>query len=289
MLAAVRAERNCIDGVNVTLSWPTSKLDADGSSSSPMIKGVAFLLPGAMTSISEYDGLRDIILSRQHLVVSLFMNVLWPPCDNHRKHARDVERVFDGLKSTYGNLLSDIDAYAVVGHSVGAKVALLVASVVDPTRVKAVLALDPVDINPVEFSKMRGMNLPLNDDDDDGDELCSDDGDVVRVKNKSPRQEATANQIRGENDEKPQHHGSIPIVMTCTDGGPGISKAHDAEAIHALHPLTTCHRHLGAGHMAYCDHGGGWAGKLLMRGVGTEDGNSKARGAAHDLIRNVLG
>ena len=63
---------------------------------------------------------------------------------------------------------------------------LLLASIIDPQRVSALLALDPVDMNPVEFSNEKGSNLPLSED----------------TKGKEKRR--------------------IPIILlTCTDGGRG--------------------------------------------------------------------
>ena len=274
--ALAREERQRVAGVDVTLSWPSPSAD---DAAPPA--GVTFLLPGANVKISEYDGLRDVILGRRHLVVSLYVNVLWPLFNNHRKHAGDVKKVFDALLALHPDLPN---RYSVVGHSLGGKIALLLVSVVDPRRVSAVLALDPVDLNPTEFSNERGSNLPL----DDG--ACKDtagamgplgmfsgDGpdDVVHVVNRG-------GDYAGGGCER-----RTPIVLTCTDGGRGIPAKHNAEAIHALHPMTRYHRHAHAGHFAYCDHGGGFA-RLLVPDVGTEDGNAKARDAAHDLIREIL-
>eukprot|EP01083_Nonionella_stella_P056274 148279_1 len=103
-----------------------------------------------MIGISEYNGLRDVILEKQHLVVSLYVNVLWPIRNNHRKHARDVKNIFSALRLMYYDNLDHLDSYSVVGHSAGGKIALLLASIVDPKNVSAVLALDPVDIAPTE-------------------------------------------------------------------------------------------------------------------------------------------
>jgi hypothetical protein len=214
-----------------------------------------------MVSISEYNGLRDVILQQKNLVVSMFMNPLWPLRNNHRKHAHDVKCVVQELNEEFSNLPS---SYAIVGHSMGGKVALLCASVVDRINVKAVLALDPVDMNPAEFTNENGENLTLNDDPGD-----NDNGGQTRI-----------------NAAESPHH--IPIVLTCTDGGLGISKLHDGEAIHKLHPNTEYHRHEHAGHMAYCDHGGGWAGKLIPD-IGTSKGNENATKSAHELIRKILG
>mmetsp|Transcript_28216 Transcript_28216/g.47958 ORF Transcript_28216/g.47958 Transcript_28216/m.47958 type:complete len:262 (-) Transcript_28216:1533-2318(-) len=239
-------ETKRVAGINVTLSWPSKD-----ESSSP--RGVTFLLTGAMISLSEYKGLRDVILEQQHLVVGLYVNVLWPLRNNHRKHAQDVKNVFDALESMYDYLPP---SYKVVGHSAGGKIALLLPSIIDPKRVSAVLALDPVDLNPVEFSNKEGKNLPL-----DEEQKVSEEGRETK---------------------------RIPIMLTCTDGGLKIPQNHTAEAIHKFHPTTMFYRHAHAGHLAYCDNGGGFA-SYLMPDVGTKEGNEQARKAAHDLIRQILG
>ena len=110
-----RQERRRVAGVSVTLSWPTTKSDAP-------VHGVTFLLPGAMISISEFNSVRDVIIEHNHLVVSTFMNVMWPLTNNHRKHAKDVKKIFDELKATFHDELRNISRYNLIGHSVGAKV-----------------------------------------------------------------------------------------------------------------------------------------------------------------------
>lgn len=245
------------------MSWPTS--DAP-------VHGVTFLLPGAMISISEFNSVRDIIIEHDHLVVSTFMNVMWPLANNHRKHAKDVKKIFDELKATFQNELRNISRYNLIGHSVGAKVSLLVASIIDSKRVKAILALDPVDIGPTEFTKSKGSNLPL------GDEVTQSDGEdgVIHIQKTSD-----------ETGIDEAHH-SIPIILTCTDGGLGIPKSHNACAIHEFHPATKCYRHEHAGHLCYYDHGGGKMAKMLMPDIGTKEGNQKARDDAYNLVRQLL-
>ena len=269
--APPKVEKIRLGGVKTTISWPV-----EATSPSDVINGVVFLLPGAMISISEYKGLRDVILQNNHVVVSFFVNVLYPFKNNHRYHAQNVAKIFDELLLRYPDRGLPSSSYGIVGHSCGAKVGLLVASIVDPSRVAFVLALDPVDMNPIEFTNPKGSNLPLDDDATDllgeGRENIDDEESFVHVSARRQRNETFAN---------------IPLVITCTNGGLGISKDHDGEAIHKLHPATTCYRHKKAGHMSYCDHGGGWAGKL-MPDVGTKEGNEKAKQAAQDLIRNLL-
>lgn len=267
--ATPRVEKICLAGVKTTISWPVE------ASPSKVIDGVVFLLPGAMISISEYNSLRDVILQTNHAVVSFFVNVLYPFRNNHRHHAQNVAKIFDAFLLRYSDRGLPKTSYGIVGHSCGAKVGLLVASIVDPGRVAFLLALDPVDINPIEFTNAKGSNLPLDDDATDLFGDCTEDDDddsFVHVFASRQGDEASAN---------------IPLVITCTDGGLGISKEHDGEAIHMLHPATSFYRHENAGHMSYCDHGGGWAGKL-MPDVGTKVGNEKAKNSAQDLIRNLL-
>ena len=282
---APNVERVRLAGVKTTITWPPEVKDINN--------GVVFLLPGAMVSISEYDTLRDVTLQHNHVVVSFFVNVLYPFRNNHRCHAQNVAKIFDAFLVRYSDRglpgsSSSSSSYGIVGHSCGAKVGLLVASIVDPSRVSFVVALDPVDINPIEFTNAKGSNLPLDDDKDDKkpymyadcqeDESCDDS--FVRVKR----------QHQAGSDDRPTSrdtHVHIPLAITCTDGGLGISKDHDGEAIHKLHPATMCYRHKDAGHMAYCDNGGGWAG-MLMPDVGTKEGNEKAKVAAQEIIRELL-
>jgi len=275
---APKVERVRLAGVKTTISWPPE---------AKVINGVVFLLPGAMVSISEYDNLRDVILQQNYAVISFFVNVLYPFRNNHRCHAQNVSQIFDELLIRYSDRVLPSSSYGIVGHSCGAKVGLLVASIVDPSRVSFVLALDPVDMNPIEFTNAKGSNLPLDDDDDTSpcadcqEDESGDDEEAGSFVHVSKRQKADAE------DEDTNDNVHIPLAITCTDGGLGISKDHDGEAIHTLHPATICYRHKNAGHMAYCDNGGGWTGKL-MPDVGTKEGNEKAKVAAQELMRKLL-
>ena len=212
-----------------------------------------------------------------------------------------MKKVLDGLKMMYKQRLSTINTYSIVGHSCGGKVALLVASIIDPMRVSAVVALDPVDINPVEFTKNEtGPNLPLDDDgtderyDSSNNNLeptltatCSDehvDDDYVHVKNDVEQTTGIAEEQETVSQKKHHHI----LILTCTDGGRGIPKSHNAESIHKLHPATIYYHHAHSGHMAHCDNGGGKLAGKLMPDVGTKEGNEQAREAAHTLIKQIL-
>lgn len=232
-------EYRTIEGVSVTISTPDGEVTPSG---------VTFLLPGAMISISEYASTIDVLLSRGQFVLSLFINVIVPFKDNHRAHARKIRTIFDTFHREHPYLPN---RYNIVGHSVGGKIALLVAALYDTDRVDKVIALDPVDQKPPEFTN------------------TGDDGNNLKI--------PTVAQ---------SHHRTI--LMTLTDGGRGISKDHNADAIHVLNSTTTTLvRHVGAGHMAYTDHGGGMPG-LMMPG-GTEQSNRSAREGAHNLIRAIIG
>ena len=247
-----------------------------------------FLLPGAMIGISEYNNIRNVILQKNYLVISLYMNVLWPIRDNHRKHAKNVKKVFDGLKSLYKQELSKIDMYTIIAHSVGGKVGLLVASIIDSRRVSSVLALDPVDINSVEFTNKRGSNLSLPSNSGDNEKDSTSLGIAITATCSDEKAALEDDFVHIDSKEQSDMNTTTNIVLTCTDGGRGIPKAHNAHSIHILHPATTYYHHKHAGHMAYCDNGGGsWAGKL-MPDIGTSEGNDKARESTYELIRQIL-
>lgn len=228
-----------INGVSVTVSYPAHGIPS----------GVTFLLPGAMINVKEYASTRDVLLSRGQIVLSMYINVMVPFRENHRKHAQRIKSIFDAFREDHRPDVPPF--YNIVGHSVGGKIALLVASLYDSERVNVIIALDPVDENPSEFT--AGGRT----------------GEVVALK-------------------IPLTKSSSPAILTLTDGGRGISKEHNAKALHDANPTTTdLVRHEGAGHMAYTDNGGGMVG-LLMPGK-DEAADKAARERAHDLIRAHIG
>ena len=116
---------------------------------------------------------------------------------------------------------------------------------------------------------------------------CSDehvDDDYVHVKNDVEQTTGIAEEQETVSQKKHHHI----LILTCTDGGRGIPKSHNAESIHKLHPATTYYHHAHSGHMAHCDNGGGKLAGKLMPDVGTKEGNEQAREAAHTLIKQIL-
>jgi len=224
-----------IDGYTVTISKPTDE----------NILGITFLLPGSNIAVEEYNSHRDVLISENQIVLSFYINVLWPLSDNHRTKAKAVKKVFDIFYSKYAPK-SIPEKYSIVGHSVGGKIALLVPTLYDHDRVMNVIALDPVDQSPSEFT------------------------------NSSTQSDISLQSLL------------FPIILTLTDGGNGISKDHDAHAIHEKNLTNTVLiRHEGAGHMAYTDHGGGYLGDLVPKG--TPEGDKAGWEGAHDLIRKYVG
>jgi len=123
-------------GVTVTISTPSNEPS-----------GVTFLLPGAMIAISEYESIRDALVKNDQVVLSFYCNVL---TTKHRVMAEWVKNVFDDFQRQYS--AQKFNRYSIVGHSVGGKIALLVAAGVDVERVSTVVSLDPIDMNPNEFT-----------------------------------------------------------------------------------------------------------------------------------------
>jgi Alpha/beta hydrolase family len=202
-------------------------------------RGLVFFLSGAMVSPSEYTSLAQVLVEARYTVVVVPMNVLW------YSHAQLAQNVIDLYKSHYASQFSKVN---IVGHSVGGKVSLLLMQSTLP--INQVLALDPVDDNPPEFTNASGNNKSL----------------------------------------KRTRAASLVITWSAGTLPSCIAPIHNASSIHAaiddcpvLKPLIT---YQDAGHMAYCDHEGGiW--KWMMKG-GTPQGNAHAMQATKDLLRSTF-
>lgn len=155
-------EFTTLAGVNVTISRPNNRPT-----------GVTFLLPGSMVPVSEYNSTRDVLVDQNQWVISFYINVMWPPCDNHRAQVSKVGRVFEAFRKLHPQIP---DNYNVVGHSVGAKVALMLTALDYGGDVLTCIALDPVDQNPAEFTKEGGGNLVISDTNEGGVTMTLTDG-----------------------------------------------------------------------------------------------------------------
>lgn len=218
--------------------------------------GVAFLMTGAMSPVSLYCSTTDVLLGQGRIVVGVVSNVLfplWGDEDGHRYRARGVPLMFDALREERPELPNE---YAMVGHSAGGKASLLVAAVYDPERARVIVALDPVDQCPPEFT---------NGDPEKDETLSSSNANVTIVLTQS-----------GIYDESP------PVAQ--------FRPEHNAGSIHAANNATTILvRHANSSHAAYTDatlgQGGLWD---LIIPPGDPEANAAAKKDAHDLIRTYV-
>jgi len=145
-----REEKTELAGVNVTIYEPSSPPS-----------GITFFLTGANTSLVEYKSTIEVLLEQKQLVVGYYINVFWPPTkNNHEIKACRVTAMFDAIGDRYPFELRN--EYNIVGHSVGGKIGLLVSTRFDKTRVKTMIALDPVDQNPPVFTLQGGVSDKLD-------------------------------------------------------------------------------------------------------------------------------
>lgn len=120
--------------------------------------GLTFLLPAANIPLSKYDSIRDALLSIGQVVVGFYINAFRPLRRNHRVKAEHVHEMFLILKDEFR-----ISEYSLVGHSTGGKIALMVAALHDEHQVlNSVVALDPIDQKPVEFTNKEGFGQNLS-------------------------------------------------------------------------------------------------------------------------------
>lgn len=122
--------------------------------------GMTFVLTAANMPLAKYLSIRDALLKIDQIVVGFYINALNPPRNNHRVKAEKVRAIWDELKNKHR-----MQQYSIVGHSIGGKIALMTAALHDDdSAIKAIIALDPVDQSPVEFTKTnRKENLSLRD------------------------------------------------------------------------------------------------------------------------------
>jgi pimeloyl-ACP methyl ester carboxylesterase len=258
--SAVPVRRVQLDGCWVSLSEPNNP------------RGVTFLLPGAMLSESAYESTRRVLCDEQgQVVISFYINVL-----TKKSHAAYAEEV-DGIFAAYcaqlqlGTSRKAPTTFSIVGHSVGRKIALLVAanrpkqshetqrssSQQEMPRRPALgtlLALDPVDEQPPAFTNDNATTVP----------------------------QTPPNRVL----PKQACRTWILTYPTATPSWAGIVPAHNACAIAQDYPWIQLVSHTDTAHMAYTNNRGGVLG-WLMRG-GTRQGNAAAHEDAHDLIRRYI-
>ncbi len=117
--------------------------------------GVTVLLPGTLLKLEEYQSTYDILVEQNQIVIGFEKMNPFPIIGrSHQRMAEDVASVvqeFLEIKE-YSSLPTK---YNIVGHSLGGKVALMVAAKYDIESVKTIIALDPVDDKPRELTVPR--------------------------------------------------------------------------------------------------------------------------------------
>ena len=203
-----------------------------------------------------------------------------------------IRDVFNEVKDEF-----HVKQYDMIGHSIGGKIALLVAALYDDENfVRNIIALDPVDQSPVEFTNAvpsssgtrgklsmvvgaRGAGAAAGGkaagayDEGDGGDGASAIGTVSRWARGRPREDLTLETSRAD------------ITLTFTDTGYWIDGRHDAREIQRRNPSTKLVLHRNTYHMVYCDDDGQLSWKALMgRGV-SDDRNRMVREETLALIR----
>jgi pimeloyl-ACP methyl ester carboxylesterase len=123
------------------------------------IHGISVLLGGAFIAISEYQSTKEVLRGekeKQQLVIAFnrLSPKVWFVGKTHNEMA---EAVRDAVTEVFAEVRKNQDykdlpdKYSVVGHSMGGKIALLLAAKFDVERVMTVVALDPVDSMPTEI------------------------------------------------------------------------------------------------------------------------------------------
>lgn len=126
--------------------------------------GITIFLPGTLLSLKDYSSTYNVMVEEQHQIVIGFekMNP-FSMCGGggrtHQRMAEDVASMVQEFRSLpeYNNNSTSLclTKYNMVGHSLGGKVALLVAAKYDIPHVKTIVALDPVDDKPRELTNRR--------------------------------------------------------------------------------------------------------------------------------------
>jgi len=218
--------------------------------------GLTFVVGAANIPLSKYTSMKDTLISMNNVVIGIYVNVLSIKQGiNHRKKAKNLKEIFDHVKAEFY-----VNEYNIVGHSIGAKIALLVAALHDEDKtLNSVIAFDPVDQTPAEFTKPSPKGKKVN--------------------------ETNLSLL----------HVHASITMTVTESGFFISKNHNARAIFKLnrsHSKIDLISHRNAGHMAYCDDDeGGYSWKAVMAVGGSRgevERNKEVRKHALDLIQQHI-
>lgn len=180
---------------------------------------ITVFLPGTLLKLDKFESTYKAIVEQNQIVIAFEkMNPFPIVGRSHNKMAEDVASVVEEFLALEGND-SLPRKYNIVGHSLGGKVALMVAAKFDIENVNKIIALDPVDDMPRELTapKLSSRTKLTNS------------------------QAAEIHLFQSENGGK----GLIPLAPS----------DRNATVINELHPdqITSLEINAGAGHMSYLD------------------------------------
>lgn len=239
------------------------------------IAGLTFVVTAANLPISKYASTINALTSVDHVVVGFFVNVLSPARGNHRAKAERIRQIFQELRGEFR-----VKQYDIVGHSIGGKIALLAAALYDEENcIRSIVALDPVDQSPVEFTNdilskkdLQDGNAPPSNPFRGGG--GDDDASVASTASK-----------RGRRTNLSLESSKADITLTLTDTGYWIGKKHNARGIQKNNPSVKLVMHRNSFHMVYCDEEGILSWKALMGRGKSDDRNKIVREEAQTLIK----
>lgn len=202
--------------------------------------------------ISKYSSIIKALNESNHVVVGMFTNLN----PNHRVKAERIPKIFDELKAEFR-----VQKYDIIGHSIGAKIALLVAALYDEDgNVKNILALDPVDQTYPEFTNPSQLKNTLN----------KDDGSSSGARSNLSLDQSQAN-----------------ITITCTDSGYWIKKAHNGREIQRNNPKARLVMQRNTHHHVYCDDEGVLSWKALTSKGSSPDRNRAVKEETILLVKEI--
>lgn len=176
---------------------------------------------------------------------------------NHREKAERIPAMFEELGPEFR-----VHKYDIVGHSIGGKIALLAAALydADENKIRSIVALDPVDQTPAEFTNPGQLKRSLMSKPADG--------------------------AAGGKANLSLEDTAAAITVTCTDTGYWIKKQHNGREIQRLNPKNVrLIMQRNSHHMVYCDDDGVLSWKSLAGKGSSPDRNKAVKDEALHIIR----